>query len=261
MKQRPVNDEWGTLTAFSVADIETLAKLIGGTAATSRPCAQGLLTEAQSLWALRRWSRRRLRGAGLSAAAIIRLDAAFELGARSLLPPCGRQRLLGPRDSFAFVARYFVGCARERFIAVALDAKSRPLHVAFVALGSVDACPVDPREVFRPAIGEGASAVLLAHNHPSGDATPSADDLALTERLIAAGELLGVRVLDHLVVAVPGVEPTPSHYVSLVAAGLWPREGCASHRRPRNPGGRRVLASPGNIDPTVGDAGKHTHPS
>lgn len=92
------------------------------------------------------------------------------------------------------------GSRRESFFALLLDARHRLLSMHTVSTGSVDAAPVHPREVFSPAIRDGAAAVVVAHNHPSGDPTPSAEDRAVTERLRAAGVLVGIDLLDHLVV-------------------------------------------------------------
>lgn len=89
---------------------------------------------------------------------------------------------------------------QERFFALFLDVRHRLLSLRTISAGGLDSAPVHPREVFRPAIREGASAIVIAHNHPSGDPTPSPDDRALTERLRDAGTLLGIEVLDHVVV-------------------------------------------------------------
>jgi DNA repair protein RadC len=88
---------------------------------------------------------------------------------------------------------------RERFAAVYLDARHRPLAVHTAHVGTANSSLVHPREVFGPAVALAAVAVVVAHNHPSGDPTPSAEDRQITERLQQAGELLGVPVLDHVV--------------------------------------------------------------
>jgi DNA repair protein RadC len=88
---------------------------------------------------------------------------------------------------------------RERFAAVYLDARHRPLAVHTAHVGTANSSPVHPREIFGPAVALAAVAVVVAHNHPSGDPTPSAEDRLITERLRQAGELLGVPVLDHVV--------------------------------------------------------------
>ncbi|MFA9430866.1 RadC family protein [Egicoccus sp. AB-alg2] len=92
---------------------------------------------------------------------------------------------------------------RERCVAAFLDTKHRVLRVSTISIGSVDHTFMSPRDVFRDALLANASALVLAHNHPSGDPEPSRDDQAVTRRLARAGELVGVQLLDHLVVGGP----------------------------------------------------------
>ncbi len=92
------------------------------------------------------------------------------------------------------------GSRRESLFAVLLDARHRLLSLHVVSTGGIDAAPVHPREVFSPAIRDGAAAVVVAHNHPSGDPAPSVEDRLVTDRLRDAGRLLGIELLDHLVV-------------------------------------------------------------
>jgi DNA repair protein RadC len=89
---------------------------------------------------------------------------------------------------------------RETFIAIHLDAKLRLLSAETVAVGTLTATLIHPREVFKGAVLSNAASIIVAHNHPSGDPTPSPEDLALTETLIRAGELLGIALTDHLVI-------------------------------------------------------------
>lgn len=103
---------------------------------------------------------------------------------------------------------------RELFYAVLLDVKNRKLKDVLVSQGSLTASIVHPREVFLPAIRESAAAVIFVHNHPSGDPTPSPEDVQLTRRLREVGDLVGVRVLDHIVVG-------HGKYVSFVDDGHW----------------------------------------
>jgi DNA repair protein RadC len=103
---------------------------------------------------------------------------------------------------------------REMFVVVLLNTKHRPIGLNTVSIGSLSASIVHAREVFKPAIAGNAAAVILAHNHPSGDPAPSAEDVELTKRLREAGELLGIRVLDHVIVG------DDRHY-SFVDAGVW----------------------------------------
>ena len=104
----------------------------------------------------------------------------------------------------------------EQFGIVMLDTRHRLLRAAVLSVGSLDATVVHPREVFRAAAAASSSAIVLFHNHPSGDPTPSPDDLALTMRMVRAGEVMGIRVVDHLVLA-------DQHYYSLLEAGRLPR--------------------------------------
>jgi DNA repair protein RadC len=108
----------------------------------------------------------------------------------------------------------FDGIDREKFVVVLLDTKHRAIGVNTVSVGSLTASIVSPREVFKPAIVGNAAALLLAHNHPSGDPSPSAEDIELTKRLRDAGELLGIRVLDHVILG------DGKHY-GFVDAGAW----------------------------------------
>jgi DNA repair protein RadC len=216
-----------------VDDVELLVTFLSGPVRRRRVLAENVLAAAGNLWALGRLSPLSLRRLGLPYQAAARVRAAFLLGTRGAWPPAASTRLLGPTESFRYLAPHFLGCVRERFLSVAVDVKSRPIVLTVVAEGSADSCPVDLREVFRAAIAEGATAVLVAHNHPSGDPTPSAEDLALTERLIEAAAILGLQVLDHVIVARPLGPGEHGDYVSLVASGMWP-----GRRAPRRTPGK-----------------------
>jgi len=101
----------------------------------------------------------------------------------------------------ARLAQLLIGdSAQERFLVFLLDVKNHVLGYHEAGRGSIDSCPVDPCVVFRTAVAVGASAILVAHNHPSGDETPSREDIVLTKRLKAAADLLGIALLDHVVV-------------------------------------------------------------
>lgn len=90
--------------------------------------------------------------------------------------------------------------AQEAFLVIALNAKNRVINKHLISLGTVSSALVHPREVFRPLIQSGASYTILAHNHPSGDPTPSSEDIKITRQLISAGEIMGIKVLDHIVI-------------------------------------------------------------
>lgn len=116
----------------------------------------------------------------------------------------GEGTVLAVQDSTsatALLRPHFAGLDREHFIVVGLDAKHRVIGTNLVSVGSLTLAIVHPREVFKPLILMNASAWLCAHNHPSGDITPSQEDRALTKRLRQAGELLGITLLDHIILA------------------------------------------------------------
>lgn len=113
-----------------------------------------------------------------------------------------------------------IGCAsalEERIIAIALDAKRRILGWHLVGKGGISACPVEAGAVFRTLLAAGAVSLVLVHNHPSGEPLPSGDDVAVTERVRRAGELLGVRLVDHVIVTADRAA-----YFSFLDAGLLP---------------------------------------
>lgn len=117
------------------------------------------------------------------------------------------------RDAAAVARSLIATEAQEVFLTFHLDVKNRVIGYTESARGSLSACVVDPTSVFRAAIVNGAHAVIFAHNHPSGDPTPSADDISVTERFFKCGELLGIKVLDHVIV-------TEDRHFSFLDAGL-----------------------------------------
>jgi DNA repair protein RadC len=142
----------------------------------------------------------RLPGVGTATSA--RILAALELGARLAaeeLPE--RPRIRGPEDVYDLVGPRMRDLPHEEFHAILLNTQHRVLRDVLVTRGILDASLIHPREVFRPAILERAAAVVLVHNHPSGDPMPSAEDRTVTRQMTEAGKTIGIPVLDHLVVA------------------------------------------------------------
>jgi DNA repair protein RadC len=111
----------------------------------------------------------------------------------------------GPDDVVAIIGRKLQAEAREHFVVLLLNARHECMAVETVSVGSLNASIVHPREVFRPAVIASAASIVLVHNHPSGDPEPSGEDLSITRRLVQVGELLGIGVLDHVIVAKRGV--------------------------------------------------------
>ena len=157
------------------------------------------------------------RGRALSPGQARRLMAAFALGRRLARTPLRRGQVLrSTAEVYDAYASELEGLTRERFVSVLLDAKNRVLREERISQGTLTSSPVHPREVFASAIREAAAGVILLHNHPSGDPEPSPDDEAVTRRLVAAGELIGIPILDHVVLGA-------GCFVSLLDRGLIPQ--------------------------------------
>ena len=140
--------------------------------------------------------------AGVGRARAAQVLAAVELGRRTLVRDMAeRPRLTTPRQLAAYLLPQYGSRAVEQFGIVMLDTKHRVIRIKIVSIGSLDTTVVHPREVFREAAAASAAAIVLFHNHPSGDPTPSPDDLVLTARMVDAGEIMGIDVVDHLILA------------------------------------------------------------
>ena len=155
---------------------------------------------------------------GIGAAKAATVLASLELGRRAAATAALPDRLKGPDDAANLLMARLSGLDREQFVVLLLDSKHGLLATEMVSVGGLDHVPAEPREVFKPAIRRSAAAVIVAHNHPSGDPEPSQRDLALTRRLVGAGELLGVPVLDHIIIGA-------GRYCSMAMARLIAFEG------------------------------------
>ncbi len=133
---------------------------------------------------------------GVGSAIAARLCAAFELGRRVFVPRATKIRT--PGDAFA-VVRHIGDRKQEHFLVLTLNGAHELLRSVLVSIGLVNRTVIHPREVFAPALEDRAAAVLVAHNHPSGNVDPSGDDEDVTQRLSESGEILGIPVLDHIV--------------------------------------------------------------
>lgn len=127
--------------------------------------------------------------------------AAFELSRRLQRYPKEKKRRLASAEDVVSLVRPELGLAtREHFIGLYLDARNCLLCKRVIAIGSLNASLVHPREIFKTALAESAAALVLVHNHPSGDPAPSDEDVMITKNLIKVGELIGIEVLDHVIV-------------------------------------------------------------
>jgi DNA repair protein RadC len=189
----------------SLSDAELLALVIGsGTPRRSASRIGKLLARVRpaelSAWSSARW----LLVPGIGPARASALAAAFELGRRAAESPAASAAIRGPDDVLAQV-RDLPRARREHFVVLLLNARHELQCRETVSIGSLNASIVHPREVFLPAILHSAASVILVHNHPSGDPEPSDEDVNITRRLVQVGDLVGIGVLDHVIVAARGV--------------------------------------------------------
>ena len=201
----------------ALADTELLALVLGcgNSTASALDMARRLINEAGGL---RKVSARTLPEwqvePGIGEALGARLAAVFELGRRvRMRPPRRGHPVRHPQQMASYLTARLGHAQVESFGVLLLDARNRLLSDEVLSQGGWSASVVRPREVFRRALLAGAPALILYHNHPSGDPAPSREDIQITRQLVEAGQLLGIKVLDHLIVGVEG-------YASLRERGL-----------------------------------------
>jgi len=175
----------------------TLAGIIGPRAAKKLP---------DSITDIIRLSTEDMIARGITPRDAIRIRSAITLAAQISEPAeTYRIRITGPATAMQYCLTTFANLAKhgvqEEFHVVTLDTKNQPIATHLVTVGTLRNSLVHPREVFRPAISDAANCILVVHNHPSGDPTPSDQDISITERLEAAAEIIGIPVVDHIVVA------------------------------------------------------------
>ena len=191
-----------------LSEAELLALLLGGSAGghDSLEIAHTALRETGDVSGLARLGPGELcQLPGLGPAKAAAVLAAVELGQRlnafRLLPGV---EIRGPQDVYENFHRRLRWAKREHFFVLLLDARHKVQREVRVSLGTLTASLVHPREVFREAVRDAAAALVLVHNHPSGDPEPSTEDHRVTRRLVEAGKVLGIQIVDHVVVAEQG---------------------------------------------------------
>lgn len=205
--------------ADKLTDAELLALIIrtgdSGSKTSAVDLARGLLSRFGSL--------RHLAAAGISElcqqpgigpAKAAEIQALFQIARRfsdNRLQP--GQAYRSSQDAFLHFHERLCDYRKEVFLALLLDSKNRLIREVQISEGSLNASIVHPREVFAPVLRESAAAILFVHNHPSGDPAPSQEDIAITKRLKEVGDLMGVRVLDHIIIG-------NGDYVSLADRGM-----------------------------------------
>jgi DNA repair protein RadC len=202
--------------ALTTAELLAIVLGTGGGGQDVLKLAARLLELAEG--SLRRLAQRPaaelLRSPGIGPTKAARLMAAFELGARTAReerPPV--QRIREPEDVIRRFGTRLRDLQVEEFHLLALDSQSQVLREVLITRGLLNSSLVHPREVFRAAIAEAAAGIIVVHNHPSGDPSPSEEDRAVTKQLLSAGQLLDLPLYDHVIIA-------GDRFVSFAAAGL-----------------------------------------
>jgi len=184
-------------------DVDLLALVLGtGTAqASALEIGARLLQQFGDLAHLSRAEPVELaRIHGIGQARAIRLHAALQLGRRSICDPTPPRPITTPDDAWAAMAPALTNLAHEELHALYLDRRHRPLAHRVLTRGSDAFTVVDPKQIYRPAIQLSAAGLILAHNHPSGDPTPSPQDYEVTRRVRRTGQIIGIPLVDHLVI-------------------------------------------------------------
>jgi DNA repair protein RadC len=201
----PLHDRLTCHGPNALADADLLTLLLGSGSGLERTAttAARLLTRSGGLTEVARLAPRGLRALGLDPVSAVRLSAAVEIGRRT------SQRLLADDDevigSFESVAAWarprLAPLDHEEVWLLMVDGRNRLVATRRVAQGGLHGCALTPRDVLRPAVRESASAIVLVHNHPSGDPSPSPEDVVMTRAVSQAGEVVAIPLLDHVIVA------------------------------------------------------------
>lgn len=210
--ERPVN-RLNSRGALVLSNSELLAAIIQTPIALHT--ANHLLAKYDGILGLARASTQELLDTdGLGPAKVAQIQAAFELGRRLLIAsPQDRTQIRSPADAASMLMVEMMNLAQEHFLVICLNTKSYIIETRTLYVGSLSTTVIRIGEVFEPAIKNHAAAIIIAHNHPSGDPTPSPEDVQITTMITQAGQLLDIQVLDHLIIGY-------QRYVSLKERGL-----------------------------------------
>lgn len=217
-EERP-REKLARFGAAALSDAELLAILLrtGTKQESVLRVAERLLAEhkERGLRALSKIEPKELaKVKGIGMVKAVTVTAALELGKRLAERSAAQKKVINsPKDAADYVMARFRDETREHFLAMLLDKKNQVLAVRVISIGGLTSSVVHPREVFREAVLASAAAVILLHNHPSGNPNPSEEDVSLTERLAEAGRIMGIDVIDHIVIG-------DNEYISLKETGL-----------------------------------------
>ena len=201
--------------ALTAAELLAVLLRTGTDALSAVDLATVLLTQAGGLSTLAESSVEELCSVrGIGPAKVAQIKAAVELGRRLAAGrQVPKQAVKSPEDVYILLKERMRYYDREHFKAVFLNTKHQVIEIETVSVGNLNSSLVHPRELFKNSIKRSAAALILVHNHPSGDPTPSTEDEEITRRLVEAGNIIGIQVLDHLVIG-------EDSYVSLRERGI-----------------------------------------
>lgn len=201
--------------ALSTAELLAIILQVGSGSENVLRLSERLMAEFGGLPGLTRASLGELQGVkGVGPAKASQLQAVGELGRRlAATAPEERPTISSPADAANLLMSEMAFLEQEQLRVVLLDTRNRVLGIRTIYVGSVNTAVVRLAEVFRPAIRENATAIIVTHNHPSGDPTPSPEDVSVTREMVKAGKLLDLKLLDHLIIG-------RQRYVSLKERGL-----------------------------------------
>jgi len=208
-------------------DLNLLSNVLshGGASLAAHAASRRLLQYFGSAQSLAQATLEEIRCAGkLSERQAASLFYALQLGKQVCsLPLRAGERFSNSRELYHRYRARFFSANKEHFLSLHLNSKNRLIREVLISVGSLSASVVHPREVFAPAVRDSTAALIFIHNHPSGDPSPSPEDRDCTQRLIHAGKILGIRVLDHIVFG-------HDDYYSFADAGFFNEESASGHR-------------------------------
>jgi DNA repair protein RadC len=211
----------------ALSDSELLAMLLrsGSQKMDVLSLAASLITKAKTLGGLLNWDLSDFtKQHGIGKVKALQLITVFEVARRILRsesPPAPRFDAAG--EFYDYMRPLAMGLNVEKFWVVSLNAKNRLLRLEEVSTGIAGGTVVHPREAYKQAITSGASAIIAAHNHPSGDPTPSRQDMEVTRKLRDAGNVLGIKCTDHIILGIPDRDPRGLGYFSFLEANMLPQ--------------------------------------
>ena len=187
--------------ALSPAELLAILLRTGTRERSAIDLAQHLIAKFDGLKGVGEASIERLAEVhGIGPAKAIQIKAAIELGKRVSVSENNKRAIRSPEDVFTLVGPRLHGDKQEHFIGVFLDTRNQVIRDEYITTGGLDSSLIHPRELFKRAVDYVCSSVIVCHNHPSGDPTPSQEDVDVTRRLVEAGKIVGIDVLDHVVV-------------------------------------------------------------